>query len=79
MLISGDSSSPHPFRPVHPRDTQIKNSLSEDEAWEYETTDAMPDMRTEPDTPEPTTTTAGTIETTTKSTTTTTTTTPIPR
>merc|ERR1712176_985581 len=72
MLISGDTSSPYPDTPPahrHPRDVRSSNSLSEDdEAWAYETTDAMPDMRTEPDTPEPTTTTAAT--TTTKSTTT---------
>jgi len=80
MLISGDTSSPHPYRQqLHPRDIQNSNSLyeeeEEDEAWAMETTEAMPDMRTEPDTPEPITTTAATPETTTKSTTTTTTTT----
>merc|ERR1712064_145949 len=72
----GDTSSPHPYRQqLHPRDIQNSNSLSEeeeDEAWVMETTEAMPDMRTEPDTPEPLTTTAATPETTTKSTTTTT-------
>merc|ERR1712064_253078 len=75
----GDTSSPHPYRQqLHPRDIQNSNSLSEGEegeAWAMETTEAMPDMRTEPDTPEPITTTAATPETTTKSTTTTTTTT----
>ena len=74
MLISGDTSSPYPEtrrQPLHPRD--IRNSLSEEGSWDYETTEAMPDMRTEPDTPEPITTTAAT--TTTKSTSTTQTTT----
>ena len=76
MLISGDTSSPYPDTTAHrhPRDVRSSKSLSEeDEAWSYETTEAMPDMRTEPDTPEPITTTAAT--TTTKSTTTTQTTT----
>ena len=73
MLISGDTSSPYPDTPAHrhPRDVRISNS-EEDESWAYETTEAMPDMRTEPDTPEPTTTTAATTKSTTTTQTTTT-------
>ena len=79
MLISGDTSSPHPFRPIHPRDMQSRRAeLVIDETWDSEMTEAMPDLRTEPEAPEETTT-AATVETTTTTTTaTTTTTTPPP-